>query len=255
MAHMNDYRLARIEARIAGLVEGAFLQVFGNPGGLQAVVARLSAALDEADRAAGTLGRADSRRFVVRMHDSQLQALRAAWPGAEDSLARQLAEQRALRGEPAMPLPDITLESDDTLAIGAVVVTAVEPERRRDPTGVLPRITIPEARLPVGAMLIRGLDEFPLTAAVISLGRAPDCTIVLDDPYASRLHAQIRLRGGRFVLLDAGSHSGTTVNDTLIKECPLHAGDVIRLGRTVFVYQDQQTANITQATEPMQPLD
>ncbi|MFN8377062.1 MAG: FhaA domain-containing protein [Anaerolineae bacterium] len=253
---MNDYRLARIEARIAGLVEGAFAQVFGSPSGLQSVVARLSTTLDEADRMASAMGTTqEKRRFVVRMHTAQVDALRAAWPGVEDSLARQLAEQRTLRGELSLPLPDVMLEADELLASDAVVVSAVDPETKRDPTGILPRITIPDARLPKGAILVNGIEEIPLSSAVITLGRAPDCTIVLHDPYASRVHAQIRLRGGRFVVLDAGSHSGTYVNDSPIKEHWLYAGDVIRLGKTVFVYQDQQQPDPTQSTQPMHPLD
>lgn len=253
MARMNDYRLARIEARIAGLVEGALAQVFGSPGGLQSVAARMANTLDEADRMAGVMS--SGRRFVVRMEGSQLDALRAAWPDIEDGLARQLAEQRSLRGEPLQALPEIGLEADETLAAGTFVVLAIEPETRRDPTGVLPRIQIPAYSLPKGAMLLNGVDEILLTSAVISLGRSPDCTIVLPDPYVSRIHAQIRLKGGRFVVLDAGSQAGTFVNGALIHEHWLYPGDVIQLGRTIFVYQDQQQPDITQATQPMEPMD
>ncbi|MBL8147940.1 MAG: DUF3662 domain-containing protein [Anaerolineae bacterium] len=250
---MNDYRLARIEARIASLVEGAFAQVFGSPGGLQSVATRLSITLDEADRMAGSLS--SGRRFVVRMEGSQLEALRAAWPDVEDGLARQLAEQRSLRNQPALPLPVIGLEADDTLAAGAFVVLAVEPETKRDPTGVLPRIQIPAFNLPAGAVLLNGSDEIPLASAVITLGRSPDCTIILHDPYVSRIHAQIRLKGGRFVVLDAGGQSGTFVNGALIHEHWLYPGDVIQLGRTIFVYQDQHQPDISQATQPIEPMD
>ena len=253
MARMNDYRLARIEARIAGLVEGAFAQVFGNPGGLQSVAARLSTTLYEADRMAGAMS--SGRRFVVRMEGAQLDALRAAWPDVEDGLARQLAEQRSLRGQPALPLPLVGLEADETLAAGAFVVLAVEPEAKRDPTGVLPRIQIPAFNLPKGAVLLNGANEIALDSAVITLGRSPDCTIVLHDPYVSRIHAQIRLRGARFVVLDAGGQAGTFVNGALIHEHWLYPGDVIQLGRTIFVYQDQQQPDITQATQPMEPMD
>lgn len=256
MARMKDHRLSRIEARIAGLVEGAFAQVFGSPGELQAVASRLITALDEADRLAAAAGAPpEARRFIVRMNGMQTSALRAAWPGVEDSLARQLAEQRALRGQSPLPLPDVILEADDLMLPGAVNVTAVEPRRQRDPTGILPRIAFPEAHVPNGAVLLIGVEEIPLAGPVITLGRAPDCTVVLDDPYASRMHAQIRLRGGRFVILDAGSHSGTFVNDALIREHWLYAGDVIRLGRSVFVYQDQQPPDPAQPTQPMPSQD
>lgn len=251
MAAMNEHPLARFEARIAGLVEGAFAQVFGGPTGLQAVVASLSSALDEAFTRFRATRPAETppHRLVIRMHGAQIDALQAAWPGVEHSLSRQIAERQRLTAEP----PEIAFVADNTLEPGVVVINTALLAAPREPTGVLPRVRIPAARLPAGAMLISDGGEFySLAQPVLTLGRAPDCSIMLSDPYVSRLHAQIRLRGQHFVLLDAGSHSGTFVNEARIHEHRLSSGDVLRLGRTLLIYQDQQFDE-TQATQPMPP--
>ncbi|MDO9402970.1 MAG: adenylate/guanylate cyclase domain-containing protein [Polaromonas sp.] len=44
----------------------------------------------------------------------------------------------------------------------------------------------------------------------LSLGRAADASLVLNDPRVSRVHATLQWRGGHFVLVDASSH-GTWV--------------------------------------------
>lgn len=250
MAGMNDTPLARIEARIAGLVEGAFSHVFGSPGGLQAIVVRLSAALDGAD----TQTDPPPTRLLIAMRPSDLDALHQAWPHVEDSLALHLAEQRTLRGRPSTTLPEIVLQADDTVSIGTVLISVMQQRPRRDLTGALPRVARPVAHVPDDALLLAENGVIiPLRESVITLGRAPECTIVLQDPYVSRQHAQICLRGTLYVLLDAGSQSGTFVNGATMHEHVLHSGDVIRLGRTVFIYQDQQPDDVQQATQPMPP--
>ena len=250
MAAMNDHPLARFEARIAGLVEGAFSQLFGSPTALQTVGSRLSAALDQFDAAADPL----PRRVIVRLRPADLEALHRAWPGLEESLARHLAEQRALRGRTDAPPPDVLMQGDESVQEGHVVISAAPARTRRDPTGALPRVPVPSSQPPHEAILLTESGAvIPLDGSVITLGRGPDCSIVLADPYASRQHAQIRLRGQTFVLLDAGSQSGTYVNGASVSEIVLHSGDVIQLGRSVFVYQDQQQTDDVQATQPMPP--
>lgn len=58
---------------------------------------------------------------------------------------------------------------------------------------------------------------------------------VLDDGHISRVHARVELNSGSAVIRDCGSHNGTFVNGTRIKEYPLASGDVIGLGRTLLL--------------------
>lgn len=63
-----------------------------------------------------------------------------------------------------------------------------------------------------------------------SIGRAPNCELPLEQPRASRHHAELFGEGGRFTLIDAGSANGTFVNGQRIQRCALVLGDEITIG-------------------------
>jgi hypothetical protein len=70
-----------------------------------------------------------------------------------------------------------------------------------------------------------------------TLGRG-DVEIVLEDPFASSRHARIERQGGVMVLEDLGSTNGTFLNDELLAgPQPLHSGDRVRIGDSVFTFQ------------------
>jgi hypothetical protein len=70
-----------------------------------------------------------------------------------------------------------------------------------------------------------------------TLGRG-DVEIVLEDPFASSRHARIERQGGVMVLEDLGSTNGTYLNDELLAgPQPLHSGDRVRIGDSVFSFQ------------------
>ncbi len=70
-----------------------------------------------------------------------------------------------------------------------------------------------------------------------TLGRG-DVEVVLDDPFSSGQHARLEPQGGLMVLEDLGSTNGTYLNEELVRgPQPLHDGDRIRIGDSVFVYQ------------------
>jgi len=69
-----------------------------------------------------------------------------------------------------------------------------------------------------------------------TLGRG-DVEIRLEDPFASTRHARIGQQGSVLVLEDLGSTNGTYLNDEpLDGPRPLHHGDRIRIGDSVFSY-------------------
>ncbi len=69
----------------------------------------------------------------------------------------------------------------------------------------------------------------------ILIGRAPECTLVVEDDYASNRHAQLSLREGTWMLEDLGSTNGTFVGRSRI-EAPvaIEAGNGFRIGRTTL---------------------
>lgn len=75
-----------------------------------------------------------------------------------------------------------------------------------------------------------------LQGQTISLGRAHDSTIVLDDDYASSRHARIYPdRDGQWIVEDLGSTNGTYLDRTrLTTATPIPLGAPIRIGKTVI---------------------
>ncbi|MCG8590022.1 MAG: DUF4388 domain-containing protein [Proteobacteria bacterium] len=73
---------------------------------------------------------------------------------------------------------------------------------------------------------VRLTRELPLV-----LGRSRDCGLTIRREDASRRHAEVRYRDGRFVVRDLGSTNGTFVNGVAAtEETPLAAGDQIEIG-------------------------
>jgi ABC-type multidrug transport system ATPase subunit len=67
------------------------------------------------------------------------------------------------------------------------------------------------------------------------IGRADDNDVVIGDLLVSRRHAELRrLGGGRFQLIDIGSHNGTFVNGQRITTEVVTEADVIGIGAATF---------------------
>lgn len=73
--------------------------------------------------------------------------------------------------------------------------------------------------------------EYALVGEICTLGRAPECQIVVSLSIISRLHAQIERDGPYYVVRDAGSANGTFVNQQPIERAQrLKHRDTIGLG-------------------------
>ena len=74
-----------------------------------------------------------------------------------------------------------------------------------------------------------------LGTSAITIGRAADCTLVIDDEFASGRHARISRTEGQWVLEDLGSTNGTYVRKEQVQgPVALSVKVPIRIGRTVL---------------------
>jgi Inner membrane component of T3SS, cytoplasmic domain len=74
-------------------------------------------------------------------------------------------------------------------------------------------------------------QAFPLEAEHLTIGRADDNDVRLQDPYVSRRHAVVHRAGNSLVIEDTGSRGGFTINGVAVgSPCFLRDGDVIGIG-------------------------
>ena len=90
--------------------------------------------------------------------------------------------------------------------------------------------------------------EFVLEARSTLIGRSPQCDFQVDEPLASRRHAEIIREPWRYLISDAGSRNGTLVNgEVLVGERELRHGDVIQVATTRLQFDDPN-ATIVEAS-------
>jgi hypothetical protein len=74
-----------------------------------------------------------------------------------------------------------------------------------------------------------------LGQAPILIGRAPECTLVLEDDFSSGRHARLSLQQGTWMVEDLGSTNGTFLGRTRVQApMPVEPGAPVRIGRTVL---------------------
>ena len=68
------------------------------------------------------------------------------------------------------------------------------------------------------------------------IGRSRECDIQIDDPSASRRHAEVRQEGTAYWIVDLDSTNGLEVNGRRAKRAKLDTGDKITIGSTDLVF-------------------
>lgn len=146
----------------------------------------------------------------------------------------------------------VSLSQDDTLSPGQVEIhtdyaaaaTDPVPTERPGADGTEINQIGPIAAKQWGLQLNQ--HQLMLGQPVVSIGRAPDNDIILDDPSIAHYHAQLRWRDGHYYLCPpAGPANGRWVvtrpgsalalpTDKRMAQKPLIPGQVIRLGNTVL---------------------
>ena len=88
------------------------------------------------------------------------------------------------------------------------------------------------------ALLVVDGKRLVVGPAGVTIGRSRQCDVVLNDANVSRQHAEIRPRGGAWVLVDLGSTNGSSLNGRRI-EGPevVKAGDEVEVGTSKIRFE------------------
>lgn len=82
------------------------------------------------------------------------------------------------------------------------------------------------------------LEKFVFDKDIVSIGRARDNDIVIENLSVSRNHARIRRQGGKFVLTDLHSANGTFVNAVRVTKTEIVDGDVLSVGKHRILFRN-----------------
>lgn len=206
------------ERRLESAVEGAFSRVFRS--GLRPIELgrRVARALD-ANRSVDVRGRTivpNSLTITVAPSDAE------RFADIHESLERELADAAREHAHDEnytfMGPVEVELVTDENVRTGSFKIDA--------------RMREGEGGVGAGAIVLPDRERFVLDDQVITIGRLPDCEILLTDSNVSRHHAEIRPRGDDFVLVDLGSTNGTKVNGIRVAERVLRDGDELTFGGT-----------------------
>jgi hypothetical protein len=105
--------------------------------------------------------------------------------------------------------------------------------------GAAPAAPVPAGQAASGRLVVvedgggglRPGESFALDP-VSTVGRRPDCTVVIDEPFVSSEHGELRFSQGRWWLRDLGSTNGTLLNGAPVTVATgVKSGDVIQVGR------------------------
>lgn len=79
-------------------------------------------------------------------------------------------------------------------------------------------------------------SEYLLEGDVVTVGRAEEAEIFLDDVTVSRKHAEFRRHAAGWSVRDAGSLNGTYVNRKRVDDHQLAPGDEVQVGKFRFAF-------------------
>jgi pSer/pThr/pTyr-binding forkhead associated (FHA) protein len=122
--------------------------------------------------------------------------------------------------------PPDEMTQQRALMLGAKRTIAVKPGQKLDRVELL---------LEFDELLVATLP-FVEPGQALTVGRLPDCDLVIDDPSVSKHHATLTWDAGA-VIEDAGSSNGTTVNGQPITSSrAVHDTDELAFGDARFCY-------------------
>jgi hypothetical protein len=245
--------LRSLENRIAAVVEGTFSRVFRSEVRPVEIARKLAREMEEHKSFSV------SRTYVPNEYRVYLSPRdREKFADYEDALAGELASyllEHARRERFALlSQPVIEFETDDRLGLGEfgiqtrVVNPAQEPAEERADAGqtmvyaTAARVATPLAEPSVAraqrALLLYDGRRLVVGSSGATIGRSRQCDVMIDDPNVSRQHAEVRPRGGAWVLADLGSTNGSVLNGRRIDHPEvIQPGDEIEIGTSLITFE------------------
>jgi FHA domain-containing protein len=245
--------LKNLESKIAGLVEGTFSRAFRSEVRPVEIARKLTREMEE-HRAPSLSRTYVPNEYFVYLSPPDRQRFASYEEALRTDLAGYLLEHARSERLSLLSRPVIQFRTDDRLGLGefGIQTRVVHPEEDRDVArqgdaghtmvfSTSERLSQPleeraQQRGHTALLQYEG-KRLVIGPGGAVLGRSRECDAVLSDANVSRRHAEIRPRGGTWVLSDLGSTNGVSVNGVKVdRSRVLSPGDVIELGTSSVTF-------------------
>jgi hypothetical protein len=247
--------LRSLENKIADLVEGTFSRAFRSEVRPVEIARKLAREMEEhkSSSVSRTYAPNEYRVFLSPRDRERF----ADYEGAlAEELTGYLLEHARRERLVLLTRPIVEFETDDRLGLGefGIQTRMAPPEGQEDQEApaeqsgrTMVYSTSERHSQPLEerarsraqtALVLLGGKRMVVGPAGATLGRSRKCDIVVDDPNVSREHAEIRPRGGSWVLHDLGSTNGSSINGRRTDGAEvLKPGDEIELGTSTMTFE------------------
>jgi hypothetical protein len=248
-------RISSFEALAEKLVEGTFARLFADRLSPLEVATHLTRAIEDSHTVSDDGVAQAPTHYWIYLNPEDCDALAVEQPDLESELAHHVGELSAQAGLATAGPPVVRVLPRREVRSRQVRVTAKWMPEDVAQKGETREMQPSEATVASGSskppgrpfLILEGRRHVNLLEPVISIGRALDNDLILEDPRVSRHHAQFRQRYGRYVLYDLDSAGGTTINGYPVEECVLHCGDVVSFAGVSVIYGEDPPTPIPQS--------
>jgi hypothetical protein len=249
--------LRNLEAKLGGLVEGAFGRAFKTSVQPVELAHKLAKEMEENQMASV------SRVYVpnhyrVFLSPQDREQFSSYEPALRKELSDYLLEHARQERLALTSRPQIEFATDERLDLGEFGIQAqllAPPEESEESPEAAPSagdfghtmVYSPDRapqRLDAGplaarrqAFLLSEGRRNMLSGQRAVIGRSRDCDVVVQDPNVSRRHAELRKDENGWTVIDLGSTNGIKVNGRRMESAVLRPGDQITLGVTDLTFE------------------
>jgi hypothetical protein len=248
--------LRNLEAKLGGLVEGAFSRAFKSSVQPVELAQKLAREMEESQMVSV------SRVYVpnhyrVFLSPQDREQFASYEPALRKELSDYLLEHARQEGLALTSRPQVEFMTDERLELGEFGIQAqlLEAEADEEPVGAdlapsagdfghtmvyspdraARKLEAPTSR--AQALLVGEGRRSVLSGERVLIGRSRECDVVLSDPNTSRRHAEVRRDGEGWTVVDLGSTNGIKVNGRRVDQAALEPGDRITLGLTELTFE------------------
>ncbi len=214
--------LQRFEGRLERLFDGALSRAFRGELHPVEIGRRLTREMD-LQRRVGVHGLISPNTFVVHISTNDFDRFETFL----DALVRELEEAAREHAR-----------TEEYVFVGPVTVSILEDTRqRRGRFVIVSEVQEGPSGLPAATIVLADGQRVVLGPEPMTIGRLPESAVTINDPNASRRHAELRRAGNDVFVVDLNSTNGTRVNGAAVRERKLNDGDEIVIGTTVLRFE------------------